>query len=200
MIRSAETRPISQPAQLQHREHAPPVPTHSASRKTVPKARKTSQAPAAGERLSLPLLYIQGQRKARQRELPSPSATASRQPDPTAHGSHRGSPQQLLAPENPLLKVLRILNKKSLSHGPGMPGTLCQGCFPPYPLAPEPTCEGFASQDPAERHGRARAPGPASSGTFPARQTLKPHSRGTGMCKTAKSHKISLIETRDTPY
>lgn len=51
-----------------------------------------------------------------------------------------------------------------------------------------------------EWHRRAWAPGPASSGMCPARQTVKPHNRGTGRYKTAKSHKISPSKMRDTPH
>lgn len=130
MIRSAETGPISQPALLRRRERTPMVPTHAAGRKTLPTAGKTSQAPAAWERLSLPPLHAQGQRKAPRRELPSPSAMASRRPDPAAHGFMLCLAP---APENPLLKVLRILSKKNPSPGPGMQGALCQGCSPPRP-------------------------------------------------------------------
>lgn len=197
MIRSAETGPISQPALLRCRERTPMVPTHSAGRKTLPTAGKTSQAPAARERLSLPPLYVQGQRKAPRRELPSPSATASRWPDPAAHGFMLClAPARPLAPENALLKVLRILSKKNPSPGPGMQGALCQGCPPPHPPRHwRPRAKALL-----EQRRRASAPGPASSGMCPAHRTVKPHNRVTGRYKTAKPHQIIPSKTRDAPH
>lgn len=69
--------PISQRTMLRHRKHAPAVPSHSASRrtipkasKTVPKAMKTSQAPTAREGLSLPCSAHKVRRRHRSKSFP----------------------------------------------------------------------------------------------------------------------------------
>lgn len=154
MIRSAETGPISQAAL----RTCPTGTDPPAGRKTLPSAGKTRQASAAGEGLSLPLLYTQGQQKAPRRQLPPLLPLQRRGSLPRRHTAPT-------APENPLLRVLWILGKKSPSRGAG---SLLPRLFPTSPSGTGPTHEGFASQGPA------RPPRPASSGPCPAHWTAKP--------------------------